>query len=133
MCRRSFSITLVVALMAVLGLQQRSQAQYRGGLYPGGANPYNPKPTVSPYLNLLQGGGGALNLPQYQTLVRPFLEQQAINDRNAFDSQLLRRQVNSLQNQTNRSAMAGGRPTGHPTRYMNYSHYYYCSVRRTRR
>jgi hypothetical protein len=123
MCRNSWSRVLFVALTVVLGSQQLLQAQYRGGIYPGSANPYNPKPTVSPYLNLLQGGAGGLNLPQYQTLVRPFLEQQATNDRNAFDSQLLRRQVNSLQNQANRGSV-DGRATGHPTRYMNYSHYY---------
>jgi hypothetical protein len=104
-------------------LQADAFAQ-RGGVYQDGVNPYNPRPTVSPYLNLLQGGGGALNLPQYQTLVRPFLEQQAINQRTAFDSQILQRQVNSLQSQVNYGQAAPGRSTGHPTRYMNYSHYY---------
>ena len=98
-------------------------AQYGGGIYRGGVNPYNPKPTVSPYLNLLQNNQ---NLPQYQTLVRPFLEQQSINDINQRDSQLMRRQINTLQG---RSAGAGAgsgpmRSTGHPTRFMNYSHYY---------
>ena len=89
----------------------------------GISNPYNPKPTVSPYLNLLQNGGG-FNFPQYQTLVRPFFDQQSVNNRNAYDSQQLRGQVNSIQQRVNQSAVGGIRATGHPTRYMNYSHYY---------
>jgi hypothetical protein len=108
----------------VFGFLPTEAFAQRGGIYHDGANPYNSRPTVSPYLNLLQGGGGALNLPQYQTLVRPFLEQQAINDRNSFNTQLMGRQINTLQTQVNRNQFAPGRATGHPTRYMNYSHYY---------
>ena len=124
MQRHQWAMTLILSLAVVGTWQQTSLGQARGGIYQGGGvNPYNPKPTVSPYLNLLQGGGSALNLPQYQTLVRPFLEQQSINERNAFDSQITRQQVSSLQKQVGRSVGAG-RATGHPTRYMNYSHYY---------
>ena len=91
---------------------------------PGGiANPYNPKPTVSPYLNLLQNNDN-FDFPQYQTLVRPFFEQQSINTRNNYENQQIRGQVNSLQRQVNQPGMSGIRATGHPTRYMNYSHYY---------
>lgn len=114
-CRSTLTFTF--AAMIVLLAQRQSSAQ-QGGI----STPYNPRPTVSPYLNLLQGGGNAVNLPQYQTLVRPFLDQQVINNRNAFNSQSLQRQVNSIQGQVSRGD--GGRATGHPTRYMNYSHYY---------
>lgn len=109
----AFALSALIVLLA----QQPSSAQ-QGGI----STPYNPKPTVSPYLNLLQGGGSAFNFPQYQALVRPFLDQQVVNNRNAFNSQSLQRQVNSIQGQVNRGD--GGRATGHPTRYMNYSHYY---------
>ncbi len=122
MIRYCLPVALSLSIAAVLGSPQHALAQYRGGVYPSGSNPYNPRPTVSPYLNLLQGG--ATSLPQYQALVKPFLEQQTVNDRNAFDSQLLRRQVNSLQNQYSSGAAGAGRATGHPTRFMNYSHYY---------
>lgn len=118
---------LALATVLALGLIATSHTNafgQRGGIYQDGVNPYNPRPTVSPYLNLLQSGGGALNLPQYQTLVRPFLEQQSINERNALNSQAVRRQINSLQSQVNRNQFAPGRATGHPTRYMNYSHFY---------
>lgn len=113
----------IVAACVLVFECSSAQAQYGGGIYRGGVNPYNPRPTVSPYLNLLQNNQ---NLPQYQTLVRPFLEQQSINDINQRDSQMMRRQINTLQG---RSAGAGAgaspmRSTGHPTRFMNYSHYY---------
>lgn len=112
-----------VAVVAVVGMAGVARGQVRGGVYPDAANPYYSRPAVSPYLNLLQPGG-AFNLPQYQSFVKPLLDQQAINERNAFDSQVTRRQVNSLQNQFNNAAFGPGRATGHPTRYMNYSHYY---------
>lgn len=117
-------IRMIACAIGLLAVIQADAFAQRGGIYQDGVNPYNSRPTVSPYLNLLQGGGGALNLPQYQTLVRPFLEQQAINDRNAFNSQTMRQQINSLQTQVNRNQFAPGRATGHPTRYMNYSHFY---------
>ena len=117
-------LALFAGALLIVVAQPDSVFAQRGGIYSGGVNPYNPRPTVSPYLNLLQGGGGALNLPQYQTLVRPFLEQQSVNDRNTFNNQLMRRDVNSLQGQVSRQSAAGARATGHPTRYMNYSHYY---------
>jgi hypothetical protein len=117
------TIVTTLSFVFFFALCAPSLAQSGGGIYRGGVNPYNTKPTVSPYLNLLQNNQ---NLPQYQTLVRPFLEQQSINDFNQRESQLMRRQINTLQG---RSAGAGTgvgpmRSTGHPTRFMNYSHYY---------
>ena len=123
MNRHSCLLAGALALWVAMGSYCEVRAQYRGGVYPGAANPYNPKPAVSPYLNLLQPRG-SFNLPQYQSFVKPLLDQQAINERNAFDNQITRRQVNSLQNQFNGAAVGPGRATGHPTRYMNYSHYY---------
>jgi hypothetical protein len=120
MCKR---IGIALAVLVALSVCSEASAQYAGGIYRGGSNPYNPKPTVSPYLNLLQNNNGnGLNLPQYQTLVRPFLDQQAFNNQSSADAQRLNRQVNALQSQT--SNAAPGRATGHGTRFMNYSHYY---------
>ena len=112
-------LSAVVFALLLTGFPCRELFAQQGGI----SNPYNPKPTVSPYLNLLQNNGD-FDFPQYQTLVRPFFDQQSINNRNAIDSQALRGQVNSLQRQVGRSAVTGIRATGHPTRYMNYSHYY---------
>lgn len=116
----NYRLVSAIVVACILGSTHVTWGQV-GGIY---SQPYNPRPTVSPYLNLLQGGNNAFNLPQYQTLVRPFLDQQAVNERNQFESQTLRRQVNTLQNQVNRTTIGAGRATGHPTRYMNYSHYY---------
>ena len=91
------------------------------------ANPNGP--TVSPYLNLLRNQNSGL--PNYQTLVQPFIEQQAAIQQNSA-------QINQLQRtapaqQTSRRGMfdpTGGlynqqlRGTGHSTRYQYYGHYY---------
>lgn len=122
MCKISLQLLVAVAFATIIlcGVSNSTFAQSTPG---GISNPYNPKPTVSPYLNLLQNNGN-FDFPQYQTLVRPFFDQQAVNTRNNFENQQLRGQVNSLQRQVNRPGMSSIRATGHPTRYMNYSHYY---------
>lgn len=81
---------------------------------------YN-RPTVSPYLNLLQPQGGGL--PNYQTLVRPQIEQRREN-------QITQRQISQLQSFVAQSSMQDRRgettyrPTGHPTGSFYYSHFY---------
>ncbi|MBI3839631.1 MAG: hypothetical protein HY288_17050 [Planctomycetia bacterium] len=76
-------------------------------------------PTVSPYLNLLQSNNQLNSVPNYQSLVKPLIDQ-----RNA-----IQRQGNSLQHLQQQVASGagggvGGRGTGHTTHFMNYSHYY---------
>jgi len=87
---------------------------------------YN-RPTVSPYLNLAVRN--QFGISNYQTLVRPMLEQQA---------QAASQRQPSIKNPPlNRSVepSATGRPTGLRTaarsdRYMNYSHFYGGAVTR---
>jgi hypothetical protein len=107
---------LALALAAIVLLApQTAMAQY-GGQYMGSSdNPVGP--TVSPYLNLLQTNNGVTN---YQSLVRPL-----INQGNAIDRQ--GGSIRGLQQQIYQQAYgAGGRGIGggHPTYFMNYSHYY---------
>jgi hypothetical protein len=89
-------------------------------------------PTVSPYLNLFRedlDGNSDLN---YQTLVRPQLEQQQINQqvqRQALDSS---RRIQALSARADFSPQGSRQqsPTGHSTAFFNYSHYYPTGRRR---
>jgi hypothetical protein len=87
------------------------------------------RPTVSPYLNLLGTDGNATGPARYQTLVRPQLDarRQQLSNSSRF---------NSLQNDIQRVSTAIGGvngqqqqqrfpfTTGHPSVYLNGSHYY---------
>ena len=76
-------------------------------------------PTVSPYLNLLQGNAG---LPNYQTLVKPLVDSQAAINQQASSIRRLQNRVGGVE-----SALNGAnslRTTGHPTFFMNHSHFF---------
>lgn len=81
---------------------------------------YTPdRPTVSPYINLLRNDTGGV--PNYYSFVRPQLDQQAVNRRNAATFQNQGIAVMKLE-----TLAAGGtnRPTGSAATFRNYSHYY---------
>jgi hypothetical protein len=86
------------------------------------ANTLYNRPTVSPYLNLLrqQGVGSP---PNYQTLVRPQLDQDRINSAQ-------HRQMRNLQNQLtdlDRTTVEPGetiRATGHRTDFLEFRNYF---------
>jgi hypothetical protein len=114
---RFASLAALGALGFLASGQARSQFSYqRPQTMP------NPRPAVSPYLNLLRAGDPAVN---YNTLVRPQIEQP--------------RAIQQLQIEVQReqavlgqrfAVPAGINPsavlpfTGHPTQFMNLSHYY---------
>jgi hypothetical protein len=82
------------------------------------------RPTVSPYLNLLrpQGGVGA---PNYQSLVRPQLDQERLNQRQGQQLQQLQSRIyQGPSSQASSGTPMAIRSTGHTTQYMNYSAYY---------
>jgi len=115
------SRTLVLALAAgacLLLMTSSAQAQLSGFYQGSSDNPVGP--TVSPYLNLLNQSGsfGATN---YQSLVRPLIEQGNAINRQGSSINRLQGQVNSAS-----AAAAGGgsRGTGHASFFMNYSHFY---------
>src|SRR4051812_42151898 len=70
-------------------------------------------PTVSPYLNLLQSNSQGLS--NYQTLVKPMIDQQNAIQRQGNSIQRLQQQVSPG------SGPGGARGTGHTTRFQNYS------------
>jgi hypothetical protein len=83
------------------------------------------RPTVSPYLNLLMPG--TLPGTNYQTLVRPALEQQRINREQEIQMNRLQQQFSSaLQSSTSRPQREQGiRPTGHQAAFFYYSRFYF--------
>jgi len=110
---RRFAV-LLVALLGVLSadtaMAQAQQRQY-------GYDPFLNRPALSPYYNLTRREGGTgVN---YYTMVRPQIEA-------AERSRLQQRQIQQLQGQVSRpgnQAGAGG-TTGHPSYFMNLSHFY---------
>jgi hypothetical protein len=89
-----------------------------------------PTPTVSPYLNLFRedlGGNDDLN---YQTLVRPQLDQQRINAQVQRQNMEIARHVQSLsaQRDYNPQGSESQYPTGHPTAFNNLGSFYPSSL-----
>ena len=105
---------LALALGATLYSAAPAQAQI--GVY--NRPLINPRPTVSPYLNMFRGGSGAIN---YYGVVRPQIETS--------------RQLYQLQQEVQQTAPAIVVPldpqpqgltsfTGHPVSFQNYAHFY---------
>ena len=87
---------------------------------------YAPEPTVSPYLNLFRedlDGSSDLN---YNTLVRPMLQQQQFNQQLQRQSLELNRRLQAMaaQSDFNPQGSKSQYPTGHQTVFMYYGHYY---------
>ncbi len=74
------------------------------------------KPTVSPYLNLLNGGDA--NVTNYQSLVRPMVNQNRVNAQARSAIANLQHPSSGPQGSENMRA------TGHQAVFQNYSHYY---------
>lgn len=93
---------------------------------------YSPAPTVSPYLNLFRedlDGGSDLN---YNTLVRPMLQQQQLNEQLQRQSYDINRRLQSISAQSdfNPAGSTAQPPTGHQTVFMYHGHYYPAMQRR---
>ncbi len=86
---------------------------------------YQQSPTVSPYLNLTNNRGGTQN---YQTLVRPLLEQQQQNNQTQRQiGNLTAQQANLAQaglTQPARGVSAAIHQTGHPAGFMITGNYF---------
>lgn len=101
-------------------------------------NSLSTRPTVSPYLQLIEGNSGDLGTLEgrYQTVVRPQFQarenlrrtQQSIRglQNNLFQLQQASQLplTTSLPSDTAPIGFQQGFVTGHPTLYMGYSHYY---------
>ena len=82
------------------------------------------RPTVSPYLGLLSQGASQSGIPKYFTNVRPRLEQRERIRQNEMKVQRLQQDVNQARTTAIRGRGTNGLQTGHPTRFMNYLHFY---------
>jgi hypothetical protein len=95
---------------------------------------YSPAPTTSPYLNLFREdleGESDLN---YNTLVRPMLQQQQFNEQMQRQSMEIARRLQSIAAQAdfNPQGSTTQYPTGHQT-VFNYLGHYYPSAGQRRR
>lgn len=117
-------LVLTVVLVALLSGMELASAQTP--FRPPSINPLNNainRPTVSPYLNLLQRNGNGL--PTYQTLVRPQIEQRQAELRNAAAIQQLQYQASRPTNEGKSTGESGQvRGTGHVSGFMNHMHFF---------
>ena len=116
-------ISLVAAVAGILFAGTYACGQGLARQYPA------PRPTVSPYLNLLRGNAGPV--PNYHSLVRPQLQQQTINQQQ--QSVNLQQQSLVQSNQQGIQRVQQGlieirqpqaSPTGTGGGFMNFSHFY---------
>jgi hypothetical protein len=85
---------------------------------------YTPRPTVSPYLNLFNDPTG---VGVYQTLVRPFVNQNEINARQTGNINQLQQELNQVRSNSGLGTTGTSgriRATGHAATFMDLSHYY---------
>jgi hypothetical protein len=100
-----------LTLLALAGLPAAQAQTYA----PPVTNPFQP-PVVSPYLNLRRGGSPAVN---YYGVIRP-------QEQTNASLHQLQQQVTTGQATLAGEAAALALPsTGHPTRFFNYSHYFF--------
>jgi hypothetical protein len=87
---------------------------------------YTPAPTISPYLNLFRDDLDGSSDFNYQTLVRPMLQQQQFNQQVERQAMEMARRMQSLaaQSDFNPQGSTTQYPTGHQSVFMYYGHYY---------
>jgi len=113
-----WSIRLLLTLMFVLFCRESfAQMNTRDILRNNVMN----RPTVSPYLQLTRRNANGVS--NYHTQVRPQLEARSARRQQDASISQLRQQISRVQNRQRRTQTQGF-ATGHPTRFMNYLHYY---------
>jgi hypothetical protein len=87
---------------------------------------YTPPPTISPYLNLFREDFDGSSDFNYQTLVRPMLQQQQFNQQVERQAMEMARRMQSMaaQSDFNPQGSTTQFPTGHQATFMYYGHYY---------
>lgn len=94
-----------------------------------GAKPFSnvsASPTVSPYLGLFTEDLNGFDDLNYQTNVRPRLQQRAFNEQIARQAQAINRRLTSIsaRNAFNTTGAQNIAPTGHTATFQNYSRFY---------
>ncbi|REK17967.1 MAG: hypothetical protein DWQ37_05455 [Planctomycetota bacterium] len=111
-------LALTLACVALwIAAPQTAEAQLIGGYRGSSDNPNGP--TVSPYLNLLQSN--QFGVTNYQSLVRPLIDQSTAINRQGNSLNRLQQQFNS---QPAATSAGGPVQTGRPSFFMFYSHFY---------
>ena len=84
------------------------------------------QPAVSPYLNLFRESFDGSDDLNYQTLVRPQLQQQSFNRQVEQQAMALNRQITAMgaKNAYNMTGNQGAMPTGHTATFQYRSHFY---------
>ena len=131
-----FSFLVFTGLLTLLATDasgQLNQTKPLRSLANGTFNYLSSRPTVSPYLGLLQQQnlGG---VPAYHSVVRPRLQQiqqQREQDQQRAQIAQVQNHLSSVRHNIRRAQDNNGVfPTGHPTRYGNTMHYYPALIRR---
>jgi hypothetical protein len=112
-------IAPLAAIAICLAFSSSAQAQSARSIY---LQNTTRRPTVSPYLSLLENSNSYT--AQYQSRVRPEIEQRQINFEQANRLANLQRQVDRSLTQQSQYRDSTLRGTGHVTFYRNYLHYY---------
>lgn len=86
----------------------------------------NPAPTISPYLGLFDEGFGLYQDLDYQTIVRPAIQQRQFNEQVMRQAQTMNRRLSSLsaRNAFNTTGNQQIAPTGHAATFQNLSRFY---------
>jgi hypothetical protein len=113
-------VLLVAGILGLAASSASAQLDPAGSLYYDSI--YN-RPTVSPYLNLLNPGAAANSVPNYFTLVKPQLEQRAALTQQRSEISRLNREVSAGPRRSQRQ-QSQIRSTGHATQFMYYGPYY---------
>lgn len=130
MCRHAILFSFGFCVLAAVVVPTGSA--HGQGFVPRGANAARAtrdyilnRPTVSPYLNLTRRET-EFSSPNYQTLVRPALEQRDYDAQQSASVRRLQSQVVNLQGQMalSQQRQRGQFSSGHPTRFFTYLHYY---------
>lgn len=123
------AIASCVFTMSMFGTTSQANAQHHDFARNSFRDATTRRPTVSPYLRLLDGGDNLFSTP-YQSQVRPEFERRRFDRQQSRQISQLQQQVNSSLLQNTQNANGSLRATGHATFYMNYSHFYSAAPRR---
>jgi hypothetical protein len=119
---KTVAVGTISCIALALVCSSPALAQNYGGYTPG-PGPYNPNPysspAVSPYINL--GVNPTTGLSNYQSLVRPLIDERETMLQQTATLQQLQRQMRQGQSGP-ASKEPGARPTA--THFMHYSHYF---------
>ncbi|HEY1602761.1 MAG TPA: hypothetical protein VGG64_24370 [Pirellulales bacterium] len=121
--KRYLLVTSIGVVVSLGFLADRADAQYKPQSRP--FDTQSRRPSVSPYMNLVNNSmsGASTN---YQSLVRPQVDQQNFNSHSASAIKNLQRTASSPAR--SKATTEGGntkmRVTGHAATRQNYSHFY---------